>query len=255
MLTHSRSRVTFVSILNHGAGLERVVKNVSQPHSLQEWFPVSIAKQAWRFPRQARKGSGKIKLLVHAGVRTLKLQHVESRYTRYSIPAPFFCVSWQSRPVLSCLILQVSRSHNYTHAHTPSRAPPKEWSVRRRGRYVHNAKKHTQKTSIHVIKGYFIFEVLCLFCLCSSSVLFCLDCPGVFLCLYFKTHNKNVHATMGFLLFPCTPFVLHPYVCLCLDCPAVCLLPCTYNTQHKHPCPRRDMSPGSQQVNGRMPET
>ena len=35
----------------------------------------------------------------------------------------------------------------------------------------------------------------------------------------------------------------HSYLFLCLDCSAFCLFVFTYNTQHKHPCPRRDSNP------------
>jgi hypothetical protein len=54
----------------------------------------------------------------------------------------------------------------------------------------------------------------------------------------------------GFFLYS---LVLCLYFILCLHCPPFCLLVFTYNTQHKHPCPRRDSNPQSQQASGYRP--
>ena len=43
-----------------------------------------------------------------------------------------------------------------------------------------------------------------------------------------------------FFVFILLHSVLHPYLFLCLDCPAFCLFVFTYKTQQKYPCPRRD---------------
>ena len=59
--------------------------------------------------------------------------------------------------------------------------------------------------------------------------------------------------TGNYFVFSYTMFVLHPYLCLCLDCPAFCLLVFTYNTQHKHSCPRRDSKPQPQHAIVRRP--
>jgi hypothetical protein len=55
-------------------------------------------------------------------------------------------------------------------------------------------------------------------------------------------------------LFSCALFVIEPYLYLfCPNCPAFCLLVFTFNTQHKHPRPRRDSKPQPQQAFGPRP--
>ena len=68
-----------------------------------------------------------------------------------------------------------------------------------------------------------------------------------------NTHNRqtSMHPTGLFCFlnsFCCSLLVLFPYMFLCLDCP--CLFLCLYNTQHKHPCPRRYSNPLFQQIGG-----
>ena len=53
--------------------------------------------------------------------------------------------------------------------------------------------------------------------------------------------------------FSCSLFIIHPYLFLCPDCPGFCLLSLLCNTQHKHPCLRRDSNPQSQQASGHRP--
>jgi hypothetical protein len=65
--------------------------------------------------------------------------------------------------------------------------------------------------------------------------------------------KSHPHRDFFFFAFSCTPFVLHPYLCLYPDCPAFCLFVFTYKTQHKHPCPRRVSHPQSQQASSHRP--
>ena len=51
-------------------------------------------------------------------------------------------------------------------------------------------------------------------------------------------------------VFSCSVFLLHPYLFLCLRCPAFCPSVFTYNT---HPCPQRDSNPKSQQASDSRP--
>ena len=58
--------------------------------------------------------------------------------------------------------------------------------------------------------------------------------------------GKSHHHRKLFLYSLLTLFVLHPYLVLCLDCPAFCTFVFTYNTQHKQSCSRGDSNPQSQ---------
>jgi hypothetical protein len=53
---------------------------------------------------------------------------------------------------LGRLIVEVRGSHTIRHSHTLGRTPLNEWSVRRRGRYLHNTQQ-TQETNILTLSG------------------------------------------------------------------------------------------------------
>jgi hypothetical protein len=72
--------------------------------------------------------------------------------------------------------------------------------------------------------------------------------------LYLITHSTsrqtNIHTPGGISFCILLFSVIHPYLFLCLDCPAFCLFVFTHNTQYKHPWPQRDSNPQPQQELG-----
>ena len=106
-------------------------------------------------------------------------------------------------------------------------------------------------TQIFITPGgifFFISSVLVLFFYFPYVVLFILICPCLFLCTVQHTQHKHLcpHGIL-FFVFACTLLVLNPYLSLCLDCPAFCLLYLltTHNTNIH--APGRTRTPQSQQ--------
>ena len=65
-----------------------------------------------------------------------------------------------------------------------------------------------------------------------------------------NTHNRQTSMPPGRIFFLFCVVCLYFFVLIVLT---LCLLSLLYDTQHKHPCPRRDSNPQSQQAIGRRP--
>jgi hypothetical protein len=90
-----------------------------------------------------------------------------------------------------------------------------------------------------------------LFSFCTLSVLFVLIVLAFAFCpLLYNTHTQHTSMPQAEIFFVlCTLSLL-----LCPHCPDFAFCPLlTKHTQIKHPCPRRDSNPQSQQVIGRRP--
>jgi hypothetical protein len=86
---------------------------------------------------------------------------------------------------------------------------------------------------------------------CSLFVLYpylflCLYCSSFCLLSFLTTHKTNIYSSGGILflysLVLCTSSLLLPLCSLS----SILRFVFTYNTQHKHPCPRRDSKPRPQ---------
>jgi hypothetical protein len=138
------------------------------------------------------------------------------------VQCEFLPVTQEPNSGLSCFVVQVSRSHTMTHHSRddssrrvigPSQRPPPD------------NKQHSQWTDIYD-PCRFLSQFLLFFHLCAFSVL---DSLSLFswllsLCFLYNTHHIHPYPRWDLFIISCTLFVLHPYLHLCLDCPAFCLL-------------------------------